>query len=81
MTNEPDAEENPGESAGDLWTEVRTDVESLFGDDVDVTAREYGDYVDVRVLPSGAVEKLEDEHDDLRVAPYNACQMTIRKEE
>ena len=80
MTNEPDAEENPGESAGDLWTEVRTDVESLFGDEVDVTAREYGDYVDVRVLPNGAVEKLEDEHDDLRVVPYNACQMTIRKE-
>ena len=80
MTNEPDAEENPGESAGDLWTEVQTDVESLFGDDVDVTAREYGDYLDVRVLPNGAVEKLEDEHDDLRVVPYNACQMTIRKE-
>ena len=81
MTNEPDGEEGLERPVGDLWTEVQTDVESLFGDDVNVTVREYDDYVDVRVLPNGAVEKLEDEHDDLRVVPYNACQMTIRKEE
>ena len=81
MTNEPDGEEGLEGSVGDLWTEVQPDVESLFGDDVNVTVREYDDYVDVRVLPNGAVEKLEDEHDDLRVVPYNACQMTIRKEE
>jgi hypothetical protein len=52
---------------------VRTDVKSLFGDDVDITVREYGNYVDARILPNGAVEKLEDEHDDLGVFPYNAC--------
>ena len=49
--------------------------------DVDVTVKDYTDYIDVQIVPNGAVDELEAGHDDLNVVPYNACQMTIRKAE
>ena len=73
---------NDGDSdAATLWNEIESDVEALFGDDVDVTVREYDEYVDVRILPNGAVDALQAQHEELTIVPYNACQMTIRKEQ
>ena len=65
----------------DLWPAIEEDVTSRFGEDVEVTVTEYDDHLDVRIMPNGAVEEIEAEHEDLTVVPYNACQMTIRTEE
>ena len=65
----------------DLWPAIEEDVTSRFGEDVEVTVTEYDDHLDVRIMPNGAVEEIEAEHDGLKVVPYNACQMTIRTEE
>ena len=65
----------------DLWPAIEEDVTSRFGEDVEVTVTEYDDHLDVRIMPNGAVEEIEAEHDGLTVVPYNACQMTIRTEE
>jgi citrate lyase gamma subunit len=67
--------------ASTLWSEIESDVQALFGDDIDVTVREYDEYVDVRILPNGAVDALEAQHEELTIVPYNACQMTIRKQQ
>ena len=64
-----------------LWEEIGDDVEALFGDDVAVTVRNHETHLDVRIVPNRAVEKLEAEYEDLKIVPYNACQMTIRKED
>jgi hypothetical protein len=76
-TEDTDADE---EHSSALWEDVSDDVEALFGDDVDITVKDYDNHLDVRIVPNGAVEKLEAEHENLTVVPYNACQMTIRKE-
>lgn len=65
--------------SSDLWTEIESDVTALFGDDVDIRVDEFEDHIDVRIMPNGAVSKLEKEHEDLTIVPYNACQMTVRK--
>ena len=65
----------------DLWPAIEEDVTSRFGEDVEVTVTEYDDHLDVRIMPNGAVEAIEAEHEDLTVVPYNACQMTIRTED
>ena len=68
-TEDTDADE---EHSSALWEDV--------SDDVDITVKDYDNHLDVRIVPNGAVEKLEAEHENLTVVPYNACQMTIRKE-
>lgn len=64
----------------ELWTKIQDDVTEVFGDDADVTVTEYENHLDVRVMPNRAVSQLEAEHEDLTIVPYNACQMTIRKD-
>lgn len=76
----PDAPDGPSASP-ELWTEIQDDVTDAFGSDVEVTVKEYEDHLDVRIMPNGAVSALEAEHEDLTIVPYNACQMTIRKDE
>ena len=78
-TNKSDAGDEDEESS-ELWNEVGKDVKALFGEDVDVTVKDYSNHIDVRIVPNGAVAELEDEHEELTVVPYNACQLTIRKE-
>ena len=68
------------EQSSELWEEIGDDVTAMFGDDVDVTVKDYSNHIDVRIVPNGAVDELEAEHDDLNIVPYNACQMTIRKD-
>ena len=66
--------------ASELWNEVRSDVEALFGSGVEFTVYEYDDHLDVRVMPNGAVTDVEEAH-DVRLVPYNACRLTIRKDQ
>lgn len=61
-----------------LWENVREDVEELFGDNVDITIEDYGNHLDVRVIPNGEVSEIASKH-DVEIVPYNACRMTIRK--
>jgi hypothetical protein len=79
-TNESDAGDD-GEGSSELWNEIGEDIKALFGDDIDVTVKEYSNHIEIRIVPNGAVAELEAEHDDLTVVPYNACKMTIRKED
>jgi hypothetical protein len=65
----------------ELWPQIEADVTDTFGEDVDVTVTEYDDHLDVRIMPNGAVEEIEAEHEGLTVVPYNACQMTIRTDD
>lgn len=75
------ADERPAEDVSSkLWEEVRTDVGELFGESVEFTVAEYGDHVDVRVMPGDAIQDVEAEH-DVRIVPYNALRMTIRMAE
>jgi len=76
-TNEGDDEEQSSK----LWEEIGDDVTAMFGDDVDVIVKEYSNHINVRIVPNGAVAELEAKHEDLTVVPYNACQMTIRRED
>lgn len=81
MSESPtDTQDTPHEPT-DLWTDIEDDVRSLFGEDVEVTVREYSDHLDVRIMPDDAVASLEAEHDGLNCVPYNAFQMTVRPEE
>jgi len=70
-----------GEESSELWNEICEEVKALFGEDVDVTVKDYSNHIDVRIVPNDAVAELEAEHEDLTVVPYNACQMTIRKDD
>ena len=79
-TNKSDAGDEDEESS-ELWNEIGEDVKTLFGEDVDVTVNDYSNHIDVRIVPNDAVAELEAEHEDLTVVPYNACQMTIRKDD
>ena len=64
----------------ELWNEVRDDVEAIFGAGVDFTVYEYDDHLDVRVMPNGALADVEEAH-DVRLVPYTACRLTIRKDQ
>ena len=81
MTTPDTKEGDDEEQLSELWEEIGDDVTAMFGDDVDVTVKDYSDYIDVRIVPNGAVDELEAEHENLTVVPYNACQMTIRKDD
>jgi hypothetical protein len=81
MTTPDTNEGGDEEQSSELWEEIGDDVTAMFGDDVDVTVKDYSNHIDVRIVPNGAVDELEAEHEDLTVVPYNACQMTIRKDD
>jgi len=76
----PDAADETGPSS-QLWSEIEDEVIEVFGDQVDVTVKEFENHLDVRIMPNGAVDELEAEHEDLTIVPYNACQMAIRKDD
>jgi hypothetical protein len=78
MPESPPTSPETDPELSDLWPAIEADVTDTFGDDVDVTVTEYDDHLDVRIMPNGAVEEIEAEHEGLTVVPYNACQMTIR---
>jgi hypothetical protein len=81
MPESPPTSHETDPELSDLWPAIEEDVTSTFGEDVDVTVTEYDDHLDVRIMPNGAVEEIEAEHEDLTVVPYNACQMTIRTDD
>jgi hypothetical protein len=75
-----DTEDTDEEHSSALWEDISDDVKALFGDNVDISVKDYDNHLDVRIVPNGAVEELKAEHEDLTVVPYNACHLTIRKE-
>ena len=81
MPESPPTSPETDAELSDLWPQIKADVTDTFGDDVDVTVTEYDDHLDVRIMPNGAVEEIEAEHEGLTVVPYNACQMTIRTDD
>jgi hypothetical protein len=81
MPESPPTSPETDPELSDLWPAIEADVTDTFGDDVDVTVTEYDDHLDVRIMPNGAVEEIEAEHEGLTVVPYNACQMTIRTDD
>lgn len=64
----------------DIWVEIEDDVRAAFGEGVDFEIEDYGEYIEVRILPNGAVDDLAAEHSDLLFVPFNAGRMTIRRE-
>jgi menaquinone-dependent protoporphyrinogen IX oxidase len=80
VATQDDSTDERGALDAELWSEVRDDVEALFGGDVDITVYEYADHLDVRVLPNGAVKEIEAKH-DVKLVPYTACKLTIRKDD
>jgi hypothetical protein len=81
MTTPNINEDGNEEQSSELWEEIGDDIMAMFGDNVGVTVKEYSNHIDVRIVPNGAVDEPEAEHEDLTVFPYNACQMTIRKDD
>lgn len=64
-----------------LWTQVKDDICSEFGDDAAIRVRQYSNHIEVSIIPERIKSQLERKHQDITVVPYHALQMTIRKDD